>query len=56
MAGLRGSDGDRVESPLPGVMVRCEGCGDLLRFLTRFHGRALCRECIGAETVRGCRR
>jgi len=46
-------DGQIVRSPVPGVYVRCEGCGDLLRYLIRFGGRALCKSCVAtAATAR----
>ncbi len=50
------ADGTVLRSPIVGAMLRCEGCGDLLRFLTRWHGRALCRECVGLEVTGGRRR
>ena len=57
MAGLAapGPDGETIRSPVPGVYLKCDGCGDLLRFLIRYGGRALCRECVGREAVRGRR-
>jgi hypothetical protein len=48
-----GTDGEIVRSPVPGVYLRCEVCGDLLRYLVRFGGRALCKSCVAtAATAR----
>lgn len=56
-AGLKttGTDGETVRAPVPGVYLRCAECGDLLRFLIRYHGRALCKSCVATEAVRGVR-
>jgi hypothetical protein len=54
-AGLAGTgaDGEIVRTPVPGVYLRCEVCGDLLRYLIRFGGRALCKSCVArAATAR----
>ena len=48
-------DGTVLRSPIPNVMLPCDSCGDLLRFLTRFRGRALCRACLADEAKRGGR-
>jgi len=50
-----GVDGEIVNSPVPGVYLRCAECGDLLRFLIRFRGRTLCKSCISIEATRRVR-
>ena len=58
MAGLEatGADGETVRAPVPGVYLRCAECGDLLRYLIRYGGRALCKSCVSIEATRGGRR
>ena len=50
-----GKDGQLVSSPVVGVMLPCDGCGDLLRLIIRYHGRALCRACVANEAKWGFR-
>jgi len=44
-----GADGETVRSPIPGVYLRCAECGDLLRYLIRSGGRALCKSCLAIQ-------
>jgi hypothetical protein len=46
-----GAEGEIVRSPVPGVYLRCEECGGLLRYLIRFRGRALCKTCIATRAT-----
>lgn len=39
------ADGTQVRAPGGGYLP-CQGCGDLLTYLTWYGGRALCRVCI----------
>lgn len=47
------SDGEILRSPFPGVLLVCDACGYHLAYLRRYHGRALCRNCIANEVVYG---
>jgi hypothetical protein len=51
-----GADREIVRPPVSGVYLRCEECGDLLRYLIRFRGHALCKSCVAVcATGRGGR-
>ena len=51
VAGPSHADGEIAQAPAGVAYLRCEDCGDLLRFLTWFGGRALCRRCVSERAL-----